>query len=203
MQYLQDSDERYPPYMMGGNAGALVGWSQFVQPYVKSNQVFACPSDATKDPTNAAHLPASLSGAGTTGYVALFPTSYGMNSQFTTSPGNPVYIGILASQVANAASTVMITDGVSELGGNTNGAANKAKDPEDWTELVQGHILEPYSSVYAFGASPAPSAARGGPLARHLGMTNVAYADGHVKSLKIEKWYYSGSTCMTPATGCA
>jgi prepilin-type N-terminal cleavage/methylation domain-containing protein/prepilin-type processing-associated H-X9-DG protein len=189
-QYQQDFDERYPSYMMvGTNGTGLGGWSQFIQPYVKSNQVFTCPSDPDKTST-----PASLSNAG---YGPVFPTSYGMNSQFTTG----AWYGILMSQVAQPATTVLLSDGVSELGGNPNGPANKALPPEEWTELAGGHILEPYSSNYCFGASPASSGARGGPLARHLETTNVGFADGHVKALKIDKWFYNNSPWMIPATG--
>jgi prepilin-type N-terminal cleavage/methylation domain-containing protein/prepilin-type processing-associated H-X9-DG protein len=40
MQYTQDYDEIYP--MAGSNAG---NWAQTIQPYVKSTQIFACPTN--------------------------------------------------------------------------------------------------------------------------------------------------------------
>ena len=40
MQYTQDYDERYP---QRANAGG--NWQQFIQPYVKSTQLFKCPSN--------------------------------------------------------------------------------------------------------------------------------------------------------------
>jgi prepilin-type N-terminal cleavage/methylation domain-containing protein/prepilin-type processing-associated H-X9-DG protein len=195
LQYQQDYDERYAPMLnvIGGN---LLGWSQFVQPYVKSTQIFSCPSDTTSN------LPASLAtSANPSGFITLFPTSYSYNNLFTTA-NHPTYTAIATSIVRNPSETILITDGTSELGGNTNGPANKARQPGEWTELAGGHVLESYGSNFCFGAAPAASGSRGGPLARHLETTNVAFADGHVKAMKIEKWFNATSTCMTPATGC-
>ena len=195
LQYQQDYDERYAPMLnvVGGN---LLGWSQFIQPYVKSTQVFKCPSDSTTI------LPASLAtSANPSGFVTVFPTSYSYNNLFTTA-SHPTYTAISTAIVRNPTETILMTDGTSELGGNADGPANKARQPQEWTELASAHILEPYNSNFCFGASPAASAARGGPLARHLEMTNVAFADGHVKAMKIDKWFNANSTCMTPATGC-
>jgi prepilin-type processing-associated H-X9-DG protein len=50
----------------------------------------------------------------------------------------------------------------------------------------------------------------GGPNPRHLETTNVLFSDGHVKSLRVDKFYdLSGPTntsrhaCMNPAVGCS
>ncbi len=47
MQYTQDYDEKFPPaYSNAGPASVpKVGWQEIVQPYIKSKQVFACPSN--------------------------------------------------------------------------------------------------------------------------------------------------------------
>src|ERR671917_195604 len=45
MQYTQDYDEAYPQIYAGGWAGTY-RWTDSVQPYIKSTQVFNCPSDA-------------------------------------------------------------------------------------------------------------------------------------------------------------
>ena len=54
-QYIQDYDEKYPL----ANAGSTnaTGWAIQIQPYLKSSQIFQCPSEPTApfntDPTNA------------------------------------------------------------------------------------------------------------------------------------------------------
>lgn len=52
-QYIQDNDEYYPCIYDGQtndvNAGAILYWPQALQPYIKSTQVFKCPSDILKN----------------------------------------------------------------------------------------------------------------------------------------------------------
>src|SRR3982750_1945051 len=43
-QYTQDYDERPPPLAVQLSAGAVC-WHNLVQPYIKSTQIFICPSD--------------------------------------------------------------------------------------------------------------------------------------------------------------
>lgn len=186
-QYTQDNDERLPPIMM-----VVAGqhcWAQFIQPYVKSTSVFLCPSDSTKSDT-ALDYPSNISNSPMWGNR--FFMSYGMNSLFTTA-SHPVYNGLLTSQAQKPASTVYLADGLSDLrAGNTK----RDLDSAEWEELRAGFIMEPWAS-----ARVAAGSARGGPLARHLEMGNVAFLDGHVKSMKIEKWYYNNSPWLVPSIG--
>lgn len=48
MQYAQDNDEKFPPVQSGGN---FYGWADAIYPYVKSKQIFRCPSALTKPTT--------------------------------------------------------------------------------------------------------------------------------------------------------
>ena len=52
-QYTQDYDEKFPLYAAGNQSAQ--GWSVLLQPYLKSTQIFQCPSDSDTDPT----IPAS------------------------------------------------------------------------------------------------------------------------------------------------
>jgi prepilin-type N-terminal cleavage/methylation domain-containing protein/prepilin-type processing-associated H-X9-DG protein len=88
MQYTQDYDERLPASTAnnglpnGDNSHSL---SYYVQPYIKSTQVFKCPSDTT---TTA--------------------TSYGYNYVYLASSGLPKAISI--AQIQNVAQTLMLMD---------------------------------------------------------------------------------------------
>ena len=48
VQYLQDNDEQYPsnPNATVGTGAQLIGWPAAISPYVKSYQLFQCPSDS-------------------------------------------------------------------------------------------------------------------------------------------------------------
>jgi prepilin-type N-terminal cleavage/methylation domain-containing protein/prepilin-type processing-associated H-X9-DG protein len=50
-QYTQDYDEKFPN--IDGNTGTLTnpGWAYAIQPYIKSEQLFQCPSETTSAPT--------------------------------------------------------------------------------------------------------------------------------------------------------
>src|SRR5690606_37027528 len=56
MQYTQDYDERFPrAWSVYGDTSVLpVGWADAIQPYVKSIQVFQCPSESTAPNSNPA-----------------------------------------------------------------------------------------------------------------------------------------------------
>lgn len=52
MQYTQDFDEQYPGMIMATYNNALTygipfGWADAMQPYIKSRQIFQCPSEST------------------------------------------------------------------------------------------------------------------------------------------------------------
>src|SRR5881409_6940 len=45
IMYASDYDSQYPPSQLGTNgAPNLVSWPQIMQPYIKNEQVFVCPS---------------------------------------------------------------------------------------------------------------------------------------------------------------
>jgi prepilin-type N-terminal cleavage/methylation domain-containing protein/prepilin-type processing-associated H-X9-DG protein len=74
MQYIQDYDERFPAY---NGFGAVGGWPTILQPYLKSVQIFKCPSDTF------APQP-----AGTNGYA-----DYAVNT-FVSATGSPGVAGL-------------------------------------------------------------------------------------------------------------
>lgn len=51
-QYLQDYDEQYPIETVT-TSDPNIGWAGTIQPYVKSEQIFQCPSSTTSPPTQA------------------------------------------------------------------------------------------------------------------------------------------------------
>jgi prepilin-type processing-associated H-X9-DG protein len=38
-------------------------------------------------------------------------------------------------------------------------------------------------------------------MPRHTQMTDVAFADGHVKAMRPEKWYYGNTPWLVPTQG--
>ena len=106
IQYVQDYDEQYPP--SGGavvtdpanppssdGGGSFGNWAQRIQPYVKSTQLFACPSN----PSNKQFM----AGTGTAAAPAVpnypaIPISYACNTHyFGWTPARPVAEAVVNS----------------------------------------------------------------------------------------------------------
>lgn len=94
LQYTQDWDERLPV-----RADAANSWRTFIMPYVKSTQLFSCPSNKSNK---------SMADA-------LIPISYSCNRNVIGNPGNP---GLKLSAVASASQLISIAEnmeGTAEL----------------------------------------------------------------------------------------
>ncbi len=55
LQYVQDYDERYPIIIVGAgsqNGNPPYGWADAIQPYIRSTQIYQCPSERNRGQTN-------------------------------------------------------------------------------------------------------------------------------------------------------
>src|ERR1035438_9360122 len=92
LQYVQDFDEKYPPYDTDTVSGRY-GWVMLIQPYIKSTQVFVCPSDTA--PANQAASGGWLTAPGNirTSYIynwMIGPTPSGIAMAAIVSPSTTV-----------------------------------------------------------------------------------------------------------------
>ncbi len=199
MQYTQDYDETFP---LANYSGWDVPWPVTVQPYVKSLQVFQCPSDSSAGQ-------ATPTGAG--GGWAGVMTSYAANGYFDNAPdatGNFVtqFLGIFSTVGLNKAAsgpqlrslsttnrpseTIMLTEKwSSEVVKLTDSNASfGVASGNKWSTTISG----PYYT-YAGSAQRIPRGNQtaaypdgidGGVTAKHFDTANFLFADGHVKALK-------------------
>lgn len=166
MQYTQDYDEKLPrsanldssPFESNpASSGTYHLWWHAIYPYVKSTQVYICPS--TNDTWSGNYFPSPLA-------------AYGMN----------YYIGGLAlASIPQVAITPMLADTTYYLTSPSN-------------QCSSGHngvtTINPYcTSATGFNADP--------PIARHLDTFNLLYADGHVKSEKLNNWVTTNASSST------
>jgi prepilin-type N-terminal cleavage/methylation domain-containing protein/prepilin-type processing-associated H-X9-DG protein len=119
MQYTQDYDEKFPGWYTDPNGNGFVintsdkGWTENIQPYLKSLQIYQCPSEPTTPP---------VIGNGT-GF-----TDYFINSRVaSTDPANgtaqPTAGGASLAALQAPSLTVMIGDG---------GAFNSENQMSNW-----------------------------------------------------------------------
>ena len=205
IQYSQDYDEKYVS-TAAGDANVRRTWPLLIQPYMKSAQIFSCPSD-------------TAAGGGTTNDMGSFwtlnagqnfHTSYVYNVDFgSTDPvANPLgRSGVAQSAVDSVATTIMAFDGATRPGLSESGAAES--DPTRWGRKLRAWATKPYIDAQMTDATASGGEFNfGGPHARHLETTNVLYADGHVKSLRVDKFYVLTATatnkmpCLDITRGC-
>ncbi len=185
LQYVQDYDERYPMTRIDpGSAATFNGqrstWFAQAQPYLKSTQIFVCPSDSGTTVSGGTYwMPAGLTP---------YRVSYGYSANFADSSTSS---GIAQAQLTNAASTVIVTDA-----GTQPGTGATPANPLTWTAKANPWILDDYLAAGGVYSEQQVRAADSGdgtnysaPSARHLETSNVLWADGHVKAQRIPSFY--------------
>lgn len=147
MQYTQDSDEKFPPFRIDNN----VGWATSIQPYMKSWQLFYCPS-------------VSGNYNGTTGIV-----NYSYNV-FLGFDGASV-IGRNVSELERVSLTVLALDSAELYGTAIDSGCGSALDCA---------FYAPGLATFQYGVYD-PGVKASGTTTRHLEGQNFAFTDGHAK----------------------
>lgn len=198
LMYAQDFDELYPMAFFGFSASqTTTSWPTLAQPYIKNSPILRCSDavQATGNPPGAA-----------------FPVTYGYN-YYIGGNNNPT-TGVMnypLAGIAKPSQTVMLVD--------TGTLPVEGVQPERWEmQLHPTNRHTPWLLVHAGSTTINPRFANyGAPHARHNGTTTVCWADGHVKTAKIEAFYTlpgrevadrpegkarNWSPCLDPQYGC-
>jgi prepilin-type N-terminal cleavage/methylation domain-containing protein/prepilin-type processing-associated H-X9-DG protein len=168
LQYCQDNDERYPPSVTGWPAGAPGNdgkiywdgahfWEQMIFPYVKSHQIFFCPSTANRMD--------SPQEAGSTDPLSnILNGNYGLSEQYNTAKMS------IVTQPANK--YMLLEWGIYQV------EAYYAANPTGSYYLPGvGRQGVSCSTVMANFKNDCENG-------RHFEGSTIGYADGHVKWLK-------------------
>lgn len=164
-QYSQDFDETLTENTTGNAAGA---WTNLIQPYLKNRQSLSCPSR--------------------NGVAIGYGFSYRMTQASTTVFDDSKHLWTQTASIADfktTAGTIMLTD--------TGKVTNPAAAPDAWkwstTSNDTGYLrfsqkpLDVSSGYDACCWTGDPWR----PIPVHLGGTNCAFIDGHVKFYPIDK----------------
>jgi len=203
--------------LVSGDATSRVFWISLLQPYVKSNNVFICPSNAgawTGWNTNGVLCGGSLDntvcGCGGVGYGG--QNSYGHNDTFMsptksyTGGAGPV---VSNANIARPASTILVVDAsyygagpdftnASGIGSTAGIADNSAIDPAtgvsgdlEWANAQGPQYVNYWSNIgnatYSWNAGNVDPNAVKDIQTRHNGLINCQFVDGHVKTLQYNK----------------
>lgn len=164
MQYTQDYDETFPICVYGDATGEH-GWAALIQPYIKSLQLFQCPSESAgpnADPLSD-NVNAPYDGKG-----AFTDYAYNLNMGWLNSTGGFWVVPI--ATLTHTSQTILALDGATGSQRNfTIGGANL-----DRTNTGLAYLYNVMTS-------------KDGDAMRHLDGINYLFTDGHVK------WYKSNS----------
>ncbi len=191
LQYTQDYDERYPMARSDGPGSPIyVPWQRLVQPYVKSDQLFKCPSNTNNGTLAYTGTPPFTNGVGVKDNIAVSYVCNGSGSGSATSYTDFSSTGARPMNYMQGLATY-----------RRGGAALAEFEAVSQTILVAentGADIGP--GVWAVADINSGST----DFTNHLGTTNFLFADGHVKSLRPSQTI-SGANMwsMTPDTDTA
>jgi prepilin-type processing-associated H-X9-DG protein len=146
------------------NNSTAYKWMDAIFPYVKSEQIFVCPSDSGGKYTYNKNIP---NGQTSTDYG-----SYGQNGAYRnagdaqTPPRSAAYLVSLAA-ISSTAATVWATDTNNRE--EVNGSYGFSWPDAAGNPIITGNPRQLEKIIE-----------------RHLETTNVLYCDGHVKAMKLD-----------------
>jgi prepilin-type N-terminal cleavage/methylation domain-containing protein len=179
-QYTQDYDEKLVSYAYpNADGSAVYGWQYALNSYVKSYQLYVCPS-AVKISTNASKscdptyvATGATTGAGSYGYNYVFLGHYTRGAGAASASNPNVLADVSLAAVASSSETVMVAEisGLSGLG--------PAMPPSYWNSSDT-------SACNTSGGIYVPGTLKLGDQNGkwHFDGTNAVFVDGHAKFMK-------------------
>jgi prepilin-type N-terminal cleavage/methylation domain-containing protein/prepilin-type processing-associated H-X9-DG protein len=173
--YAQDYDERLVPQSIYGpgktGAPANFYWNYCLEPYVKSEQVYVCPSRSQtslnyyKSPqTNYGY---NRSGQPSDALVRSGSANYGLGGQYNSTGGMVGSSSILTlAAVPDASGTIAIGDAVTWDSASADGLPYYGNG----AAFLMWNSADPTSGVMSYRADP-----------RHFDGANFVFLDGHAK----------------------
>lgn len=180
-QYTQDSDEQMPllAYVPSGTF-TTVSWRGAIYPYVKSQEVYKCPSNP-------------LNNTQTTDRPLVFDVSYGAN--------DAVFSALAKPGLGLPAQVVTLNDIQSPAQMFTIGES----DSQGY--LLKNPPNSPFSMPDCLNCDNQAGNARTDLFAGHTGRSNWLFADGHVKALRptqtcldMDAWDLNSSNAGQPCS---
>jgi prepilin-type N-terminal cleavage/methylation domain-containing protein/prepilin-type processing-associated H-X9-DG protein len=180
-QYNYDNDSKMPMNYAGTWPGFYT-WQDALMPYVKSTQIFDCPSDPDSthrfvSRSTSSTTPAASAIVGFGSYAVNNSNWWWAGSDIRDRPGSMVMAGGFPTSTFDlpaVSTTVLATDG--------NGSFQTAW--AEWWECPQTIDKAGPSPSFHTTATDYKSD-QGAVVARHLDTSNVLFCDGHVKSMTL------------------
>jgi prepilin-type N-terminal cleavage/methylation domain-containing protein/prepilin-type processing-associated H-X9-DG protein len=170
IQYAQDYDERLPNNDYAWNTTGSINWDEAIFPYVKSTQVFACPSAVGAPGASSKQYNQDATGASLLGQWTGTPhRDYGMNGYLLPSTTNGNAIGGLST--ATGFLSLASINNTAEI--FLAGESRRTNMGGWYASMIYAHPSQADAITYANDDK--------GVGKVHLEGANWLYVDGHVK----------------------
>lgn len=188
MQYVQDYDETYPCNWVSGlwqtqpAPGLNAKWMDLIQPYVKNDGIFNCPSDANK--TRAYIYKDRLPAASDVSWGSYCTNVAYWDGNVGTPPSSDFNNQkVTLAAVTQPADTIWAGDG--------NGSFQTA-----WPNIGAQPVIN-QNKPRTLGLNGGTDLHEGAWVERHQEKCNVVWADGHVSSVSLDKMTEKATTGPT------
>lgn len=197
LQYTQDYDEKLTPLWTGNSFPGRWRWMDCAQPYVKSTQLFNCPSDADANNRYNYIAPGSTTTDLPGNTAPDFFGSYVGSNAYWGNTGDS-WGGAMTTNFGVVNSIVQFdSPSTTFMAGDGNGSFQLSWQ---WNNGGSGQpdTIDPATNPPAIHGTAATAAnLEGMVVGRHLDTTNVLFCDGHVKSLKLNALLEKSTTPPT------
>lgn len=175
MQYMQDYDETVMPHWLGSATyPGTRRWMDLTQPYIKSSQIFVCPSQA-----NTRYIFGDILNTGSYTCSSAYYSEAPRTSMSIVD--NNEFVGLSEMEVPTT--TFWISDTQNYTAARPDGFEFGFLTAD--TQSINA-TLQPPAIVTTATAPGVGGAVNRRIPARHLDTTNVLFCDGHVKAVKLE-----------------
>ena len=190
LQYAQDYDEKLCNSRYGSDTNSDNGdnykWMDAIFPYVKSEQIFTCPSDIDQTVGGVVYSTQYRRNTTLTAPSASYFGSYSINEAYGNNndprEGGPAAANLSLASVDDPAGTVWLTDAAIGQPGATYGKYRiNFWSYGTYTPTSSGSTRRVHLSDYCAELSE-----------RHLDTLNSLFTDGHVKAQKLDSLMVKG-----------
>ena len=193
--YADDSEGRFCfTFQVRGENVFRKAWFNFLQPYCKATNIMLCPTRTPKFNEYVQNYPSDAPDK--------LVSNYGMNFQLGGCDWPGVWDmskwpAVKDTAVRNPVKTVHLTDSGSKPVNTKD--PNRCVTPTSKEKPGCWIVHDPGNDAPNTGGVTNDDGNWGGPLMRHGGRGNIAFADTHVENFASSKWYWSGTPWLKPS----
>jgi prepilin-type N-terminal cleavage/methylation domain-containing protein/prepilin-type processing-associated H-X9-DG protein len=201
--YTQDYDEMLPASSFAAVPGQSINsiqnpkWADVIQPYVRNDQLFTCPSDSSSMRTFTSLSTNPRRGQGCSGGGCTSPLggSYEVNTAYEGGSTITHPMGKSIAAIASPADCIFAVEGPANVNNQiywSSGAVNPTLPLKPFASL--GSVVSGEANSFHLDAKSNPAyflyqdsnLRRFGAFGRHNGVANIIFCDGHAKGLQMD-----------------